>query len=161
MRLRILSAFALALLLSAAGLVPACGDPEPARVEVTVVVVLAHDRDEKVAPKLDCLAKEIRKNNPKLTGFRLGQVTCKSVPLDGSETFPLADGREAAVHVKRCGERPERFCLEVKSPSLVGAITYSAACGKYMPFDTGCVTKKDKDRIFLAVMVEACKKKTK
>lgn len=132
----------------------ACGDGE--RVEITVVAVLAHDKDDKVHPKLKCLAPEVKKKDPKLTGLRLGKTSCKSLALGGSETFPLVDGKEATIEVKRCSEDPTRFCLKVKAPSLVGEITYSVVCGKYMPFDTKYVTKKEGERLFLAIMVQPC-----
>ena len=137
-----------------AGLGFPCDEPE--RVKVTVVVILANDRDATVHPKLECLARELRKKHPKLTGFGMGQTTSKSLAAHAAGTFPLIDGREAVIAVKRCSENPDRFCLKVKSPALVGEIVYSAACGKYMPFDTGYISKKGRDQVFLAVMVEPC-----
>jgi hypothetical protein len=140
----------------------AADDPPPAkdepRVRVTVAAVLANDKGDHVDPKLTCLARAIREKHPKLTSFRLGRTSAKSIALGGEETFRLVDGEgeEAVIRVKRCTEKPDRFCLKVKSPSLVGDITYSSVCGKYFPIDTNYTTQKTKDRVFIAIMVEPC-----
>jgi hypothetical protein len=134
---------------------------EPARVTVTVVTILATSKNNKVDPKLTCIAREVQKKDRTLTGFRIGPNTSKSMPLGEAETFPLVEDQEAAVTVTRCTENPDRFCLKIKSPTLVGYIVYSSVCGKYMPIDTGYVTKKKQDRVFLAIMVESCQGKKK
>jgi hypothetical protein len=152
----------LAALLLAGARSPACGpDKDNGRVNVTVVVVLANSRDKKVDDRLTCLAREIRKKHKDLTGFSIGEMGTKPLGLGDSASFPLVEGQEADVTVKRCTENPERFCLKVRSPGLVGEITYSSVCGKYFPIDTNTTTKKDGDRVFLAIMVEPCPKKKK
>jgi hypothetical protein len=145
------------VLLAAGG--AACEPPlakDDGRVTVTVVAVLANDRDTKVDDRLTCLARCIREKHPNLTSFRLGRTSSKPIALGESQTFPLVEDEEAVIRVKRCTEKPDRFCLKVKSPSLVGDITYSSVCGKYFPIDTNYTTRKTHDRVFIAIMVESC-----
>jgi hypothetical protein len=136
-----------------------CADPPATeeRVEVTVAAVLAN-RDGKVDDKLKCVADEVRKNHPKLTGFHLATTTTLPMTLGASDKFELVEGQEAAVRVKRCPDHPERFCLEIKSKALVGAMTYTSVCGKYFPLVTGYTTK-DQDQLIILFKVEPCDKK--
>jgi hypothetical protein len=129
-------------------------DPPEERVKVTVAAILA-SRDGKVDPKLKCVAEQVRKNHPELTGFQVGQSTTHSLALGGTEKFKLVDGQEAAVLVKRCKDCPERFCLEIKSKTLVGEMTYTSVCGKYFPLFTGYKTKEGQ-QLLIVVKVEAC-----
>jgi hypothetical protein len=140
----------------------AAGDP-PApeeRVKVTVAVILANG-DGKVDDKLKCVATEVGKMHPKLTGFHLGTTATRSVPLGGSEKFKLVDGQEASITVRRCKECPGRFCLEVDSKALVGEMAYSSVCGKYFPLVTGYKTKDHGDQLIIAFKVESCTGKEK
>src|SRR5690348_17652242 len=73
--------------------------PPDEGVKVTVAVILAN-RDGKVDDKLKCVATEVQRTHPKLTGFHLGPATTETIPLGGSEKFKLVDGQEATVKVK-------------------------------------------------------------
>jgi hypothetical protein len=143
----------------AAGRCAAADPPEP-RVKVTVAVVLANN-DGKVDDRLKCVAAEIQKMHPRLTGFHVGPTTTQQVPLGGTEKFKLVDGHEASVAVKRCPDCPNRFCLEVQSKGLLGEMVYTSVCGKYMPLITEYKTKKGGDQLIIAFKVEACDGKDK
>ncbi len=134
-------------------------DPPEERVKVTVAAILACG-DGKVDPKLKCVAEQVRKTHPELTGFQVGQSTTHSIGLGGTEKFKLVDDQEASVLVKRCKDCPERFCLEVRSKALVGGMTYTSVCGKYFPLFTGYKTKAGQ-QLIIVVKVEACDGKDK
>ena len=76
-----------------------CGDKK--KVRVSVVVILATERDGKVHPKLKCIAEEVKKLHPKLTGFRLVQMSCQSLPVGGKD-----DELEAEWHLVDGQGRP-------------------------------------------------------
>ncbi len=149
--------FALA---SVVGRCPAA-DPPPEHVRITVVAVLATKNDTVIDPKLKCLAAEVQKKDPTLTGFSLGKTSRLDVALNGCEKFMIDDELEACIHVQRCKEHSDHYCLKVKSGTLVGEITYTAACSKYFPLLTGYSPKKGEGRLILAIMVEACPEKEK
>jgi hypothetical protein len=149
----------LSLSLSIAGRC-AAADPPEERVKITVAVILAN-ADGKVDDKLKCVATEVRKMHPKLTGFHVGRTENPTVPLGGSQKFKLVDGQEATITVKRCAECPGRFCLEIKSDALLGEMTYTSVCGKYFPLVTGYKTKDHGDQLILAFKVESCSGKEK
>jgi hypothetical protein len=134
--------------------------PNPLRagddnVRVTVVVILATDQNKNVDPKLECIAKEVRNIDPKLTGFRLGPTSCKSLAVGAEYKFPLLEDLEAPVVVRHGADKDERVSLRIKPPKL-GEITYTSACGKFFPIMTEYVTK-DKERLIIAIMVRPCK----
>lgn len=140
-----------------------CAADPPApeeRVKVTVAAILANG-DGKVDDKLKCVAEEVRKSHPKLTGFHVGPTATRPVPLGGSEKFKLVDGQEVSVHVKPCADCPGRFCLEVQSQALIGEMVYTSVCGKYFPLVTDYKTKRHGDRLILAFKVESCAAKDK
>src|SRR5262245_56049022 len=101
-------------------------------VKVTVVAILASEHDKSIDPKLECLAKEIQKTEPRLTGFRLGRTTCKSLPVGESYVFPLIDEKVVLVSVEHGADKDNRVSLKVKPPQL-GEIHYSTSCGKFFP----------------------------
>jgi hypothetical protein len=154
--------FALApllIVLPLAGRCAAADPPEP-RVKVTVAVILAN-ADGKVDDKLKCVAAEVRKMHPKLTGFHVGPTTSQPIVLGGSEKFKLVDGQEASITVKRCTECPGRYCLAIHSEALVGEMVYSSVCGKYLPLVTDYKTKGKGDQLIIVFKVEACDGKEK
>lgn len=150
--------FVLPLLL-APGRSPAA-DPPPQEVRVTVVAILASEGGKDVEEKLRCVADVAQKMNPKLTGFRVGPSTTKPITLGGSEKFKLVDDQEVTISVKCCTEKPGRYCLDVKSPEVMGGMVYSSVCGKYFPIVTQYKTKKN-DQLIIAFKVETCAGKDK
>jgi hypothetical protein len=126
-------------------------------VRVTVVTILASDRDKEVDKRLTCIAREVQKEEPALTSFRYVSKKCKSVTVGNKETYDLVEEQTACVVVKQAADKEDRVCLKIKAPQL-GEITYTAACGKYFPIITRYQTKNG-ERLILAVMVQPCQDK--
>ncbi len=143
--------FAFALLV---GLLPDLARGED--VQVTVLAILASDKSDKIDPKLKEIAERVQKQEPKLTGFRLGQTNSTGVTFGSEEMFPLVEDQVARVTVQ-AGTKKEKVRLTVKAPKL-GQLTYTTCCDKYFPIVTGYRTQ-NKERLILAIMVEKCKNK--
>ncbi len=126
------------------------GDP----VRVTVVAILATEADATVDPKLLCIAREIQKKQPRLTGFELGRINCRPVTVGVKESFDLDGEQKATVTVLQSTDKDERVHLKVKAP-LTGEITYISTCGKFFPIITRHRTKDDK-LLILAIRVQPC-----
>src|SRR5262249_16464515 len=131
----------LAIVASLLGASP-CGAEE---VRVTVVVILATDRNNAVAHELKCIAQEVQKKYPHLTGFCLEQITRKSLPVGKSEKFALVDEEVATVLVRHGADSNNRVGLTMKAP-LQGEIQYTTCCGKFLPIVTRYETK-ERDRL--------------
>lgn len=143
----------------AVGAVPLGAGPLRAeeKVKVTVVAILANDRDDTVDPELKCIAEEVQKLEPTLTGFKLHRSSRKSLAVGDPYKFNLVDEEVAAVVIKHGCDKDDRVGLTVKAPQQ-GEIEYSSACGKYLPIVTRYQTK-GKDRLIIAIMVKPCKGK--
>ena len=153
-------AFAVAALLLAlpAPSAPAkCGDKR--KVRVSVVVILATERDDKVDPKLKCIAAEVKKYHPKLTGFHMETISCQSGSVDQPGEFKRVDDKVASVTVQRAADARGRVRLKVVPPQM-GEITYSTPCGKFLPIVTRYHTRKG-DLLLIAVRVQPCPGKKK
>ena len=124
------------------------------RVRVTVVTILASQRDREVEPRLRCIAREVRKLYPRLTGFRMSRMCCKSLPVGARDDFDLVAGQVASVTVQKGADKEDRVRLKV-APPLLGEITYDTACGKFLPIVTPFRTA-DGDRLLIAVRVQPC-----
>jgi hypothetical protein len=130
-------------------------------VRVSVVAILATDRDAPVDPRLDCVAKEVRRVHPdlKLKGFRLAKMTCKSVPVGKADCFELVIDQHAAVTVLKSADKDNRVQLKITPPTL-GEITYTTCCGKFFPILTRYQTKNG-EWLIVAVRVQPCNGKKK
>ncbi len=125
------------------------------KVRVTVVAILATDRNNKVDDRLKCIAEEVRKVEPKLTGFQMGQITCTPVAVGNSYKVPLVEKATAEVVIQQGADKDNRVKLKIKAPKM-GDLVYTCACGKFFPIVTRYQTK-DKERLIIAVMVRPCK----
>lgn len=125
-------------------------------VRITVLAILASDKSDTIDVKLKEIAERVRKQQPKLTGFRLGQTNCSSVPVGSEEMFQLVEDQIAKVTV-HTGAKNDKVRLTVKAPKL-GQLTYATRCDKYFPIVTGYKTK-NRERLIIAIMVERCKDK--
>ena len=125
-------------------------------VRVSVVAILASQSCTEVDPRLACIAKEVQKVHPqlKLKGFRLAKMSCKPVPVRGSETFELVVDQTVAITVLRDADKENKVQLKVTPPTL-GEITYRTTCGKFFPIVTGYQTKNG-EWLILAVRVQPC-----
>lgn len=129
-------------------------------VRVTVIVILgSSDPKAPTAEDLEDIAKQLRKKDRSLHGFRMGRTTCKSIPVGGKESFPLADDEVVVVLVLRGVQADEKLQLEIKPPNTKGPIHYSCCCGKYFPVMTDYYTRDKKERVILAVMADPCRVK--
>jgi hypothetical protein len=124
------------------------------KIQVTVVAILATDQNKNVEPRLECLAKEVQKTDPALSGFRLVKCTRQEVEIGKKFDFSLVEDAVAAVAVKHGCDEEDRVGLTVKAP-LVGEIAYSCACGKFFPILTRYQTK-GKERLIIAIRVQPC-----
>jgi hypothetical protein len=125
-------------------------------VKVTVVAIVATDRDSKVDDKIKCIADEVKKREPTLTGFRLARTSCKSLAVGAKDTFALVDDEVATVTIKHGADKDDWVGLTLKAPRL-GEITYSIKCGKCFPILTRYQTK-DHERLIIGIMVKPCNK---
>jgi hypothetical protein len=136
----------------------ACGpDKKAKKVRISVVVILASETDTRVDRKLECIAREVRKMHPKLKGFRLEKLSCKSLPVGKADTFTLVEDHEASITVQKAADKMDRIQLTV-GPPMMGDITYSTPCGKFLPIVTPLSTKKG-EKVIIAVRVQPCQKK--
>jgi len=134
----------------AAGLAPARGLAQDARV--TVVSILATDRNQDVDAKLKEVAKEVQKREPNLRGFRLGTTTCKELNVGQKEVFDLIREKASAdVKLLAKNDSKERVTIEVKPPR-VGAITYETCYDKFFPIVTRYLDNGE--QLIVAVMVK-------
>src|SRR5262249_50849175 len=101
-------------------------------VKVTVVAILANDRDNTIHEKLKCIAKEVQTVEPQLTGFLLGQITCKSLAVGKAYKAKLVDNEVAEIVVEHGADKDNRVSLKVKAPQM-GEIEYTSSCGKFFP----------------------------
>ncbi len=126
---------------------------------VTVLAVLATDRNKHIDAKVQGIAEEVQKLEPGLTGFRLVRTTSKALPLGKRDTFPLVDNEMLTVLLQNAEgkEGQDRIRLTVKAP-LAGDITYSCCTAKFFPILTRYITK-DNDRLIVAIMVKPAKAK--
>jgi hypothetical protein len=84
----------------------------------------------------------------------VAKATCKSLTPGVPYKFALVD--QVAVRIVLAdGADPEKgITLKVKPP-LAGEITYTTACGKFLPIVTRYQTKND-ERLIIAIMVKPC-----
>lgn len=150
------NAVALALIVTAAAW--AC-DPKgkqtpPRKVRISVVVILASEKDATIDKKLKDIAREVQKTYPELKGFRLAKMACKSLEVGKADTFELVDNQKANITIQQAADSMDRIRLKVDPPAM-GEVTYSTPCGKFLPILTPIQTKKG-ERLLIAIRVQPC-----
>lgn len=123
-------------------------------VRVCVLTILATEKDATVADKLDCIAREVRKKSPKLTGFRLAKMSCQALTVGKAVDFHLPEDVVASIIVEKPADADNRVQLKVRPPKMAD-ITYLTGCGKFLPILTP-ITTKDGDVMIIAVRVTPC-----
>jgi len=123
-------------------------------VRVSVLVVLASEDSTEVHPKLECIAREVKKRYPLLTGYRLDHVSCKPIRIGKKVTFDLVGGQTATVAFERSTAKDDRMQMKIRPPRM-GEIVYDTACGKFLPIITPFRTRK-KELLIMAVSVRPC-----
>ncbi len=131
-------------------------EPPSSDLKVSVVAILASD-DGQVDPRLKDIAKEVRKRQPQLKGFRLAKMTCKPVSVRGSEGFELVADQQATITVMKPADKDNRVQLKISLPTLAD-ITYTTACGKFFPIVTRYQTT-NRESLIIAVRVQAADEK--
>jgi hypothetical protein len=129
-------------------------DEEKETVEVAVIAILASERDNKIDPKLACIAREVRKTHKELTGFQLATTSRKSLTLGARGIFEMIGDQKVAVTVQQGADEKNRVQVKVGPPGM-GEITYDTRCGKFLPIVTRFRTK-DRELLILAVCVRPC-----
>jgi hypothetical protein len=124
------------------------------KIRVAVVVILASETSDKVDPKLECVAREARKRNSKLTGFRLAQTCCKPLTVGTTEVFDLGNKQQVTVLIQEGIDKDNRVRLKVTPPSM-SEIVYTTCCGKYLPIFTPIQNEKG-ELLIIAVCVQPC-----
>lgn len=126
-------------------------------VQVSVIAILATDQDDKIDPKLACIAREVRKTHKELTGFRMGKIAKKSLVVGVKQTFDLGGDQKAVLTVKQAADSKNRVEVTIEPPQM-GEITYDTCCGKFLPIVTPIRTKNN-DLLLIAVRVQPCHEK--
>lgn len=145
------SVCAVALLgLSLAAAVAGDGD----NIRVSVLAILATDKNDKIDPKLECIVKEVQKHDAKLTGFRIANMTTKSLPIGGKHDFDLCAEQCLHVVVEKKGDEEGRIQMKITPPQM-GDITYTTTCGKYFPVMTP-YRNKDGELLIIGVRIQPC-----
>jgi hypothetical protein len=133
---------------------PGPQEKSPPNVKVTVVAILASETDDKVACELKCLAEHVQKKHPKLKGFKVGTIVCKSIPVGEKVRIPLIDEKEVEVEVQEGINKKKCVCLGVRAPCQ-GEMVYETVCDKFFPIVTRYRTK-DKQTLIIAVRAQPC-----
>ena len=98
-------------------------------IRVSVVAILATDKNDEIDPKLEGVAKEVQKHDPKLTGFRIAKMTTKSLPMGGKDDFELCGDQCLHVVVEKKGDEEGRIQLKITPPRGICDVTTSSASG--------------------------------
>jgi hypothetical protein len=127
------------------------------KVTVSVVTILATDKNDKVEKKLAGIAAEVQKLNPKLTGFQTVKEARNDVALNTKAEFILVEDQVVTVNVERGADKDNKNTIKVLPPTL-GEITYYTSCGKFVPIITEYKTKNG-EVLIIAIRVQPCKDK--
>jgi hypothetical protein len=125
-----------------------------APTRLTVVVVLATEKNKTVDPKLTALATEVRKLHDELTGFRVESVLQKSLAPGESHTFELLDKQKLIVKVDKPKDKEGKVGLTVTPPGL-DEVSYTCTCDKFFPLVTPHKTKAG-EQLILAILAKPC-----
>src|SRR5262245_61943419 len=102
-RPRAMAALAVCLLTAAVG--------SADNVRVTVIAILASDKHKEVNERLKDIAEKIQEKDPKLTGFKLEQVSCESIAPGKSAKLKLIDKETVEVLVNEKTDADGRVLL--------------------------------------------------
>jgi hypothetical protein len=134
---------------------PFCAAQAPkGNVKVSIVVVVASENDDKIDPKLKAIAEEVQQVDPKLKGFRLVKMVCLSIPPQGKESFDLLADQKAIVQIEQPADKENKVTLKL-TPPLMGDITYTTCCGKFLPVVTR-YRPNPGELLLFAVRVQPC-----
>lgn len=121
-------------------------------VRVTVVAIAASDRNTNVDPKLAEVAREVKKHDSSLSGFRIANTAVKEFNVGQKQSFPLADDAKVDITITAKDDSKQRVKLAVKAPA-VGEIVYQTGYDKFFPIVTRQLTTAG-ERLIVAIMVK-------
>jgi hypothetical protein len=147
---------ALVLLLTITPSAGACPPTADQPIQVTILVVLATDKDAVINERIKEIAAVAREKDPNLTGFAWANTIRESIKMGGSINITVIEKAKCEVTVNAKTDDEGRVTLTVKPPK-VDQITYSCTCGKFLPILTDYYTA-DKKRLIIAIMARPCKK---
>ncbi len=145
---------ALAALASMA-LADCCCWDEKDPVKVTLVVILASEKGDKIDKKLKDLAAEVQKLHPNLKSFTIKSEERQSLKPNEKASMLCVDEKTVEIVIKHGANKENRVSLAVKPPGMNG-IEYQSVCGKYLPIVTPYKTQKG-ECLILAIRVEPCR----
>jgi hypothetical protein len=128
--------------------------PPARRVKVTIVVIFASEKGDRIDPRLKCIAAEVQKRNPQLKGFRVGSMECRSLAVGDAISVAPVKGETTQVVVRQAMDRTKKVELAV-APPCQGEFVYRTVCGKFFPVITRCLNDKQ-ERLILAIRVQPC-----
>jgi hypothetical protein len=126
-------------------------------VDVALVAILATDRNDKIDPKLACIAREVRKTHKELTGFRMATLARKSLTIGSKSIFEVVGSQKVGITVQHGANEKNRVEVKVAPPGM-GEITYDTCCGKFLPILTE-VRTKDNELLIIALCIRPCHEK--
>jgi hypothetical protein len=132
----------------------ACEKKEARKVRVSVLVILASEKDTKVEKKLECIAREVKKTHPKLKGFKSVDLSIKSVAVGAADEIELVEDQKMSITILRAADKMDRVRLKV-GPPMMSQLTYSTPCGKFLPILTPYKTRTN-DHVLIAIRVQPC-----
>lgn len=122
-------------------------------ISVTVLVMVATEKNSVVEEKLKTLCESIKAKEPKLTGLTLAQTHNEKIKIGGSKEIDLGNEKKFIVTIVQKKDS-DKVTLKVRPP-VGGEISYTCNCGAYLPVCTG-ITNANGDRIIVAVMAKPC-----
>ena len=131
------------------------------KVEVRLIAILASQKHKEVQGKLSAFAEEVRRTEPKLTGFKIEHSAVESIPLGETKKIVIVPGQTVEVTVNKPKDENGRITLTIQPPKLT-AITYECVCDKYIALATQHYVEKmvgkekDQQQLFIAVMAKPC-----
>jgi hypothetical protein len=157
-RYRILS---LALIFAVcAGLAHADGDwpDEKDPVKVTLVIILASEKGDKVDKHLKMLAQEVQKTHPHLKSFTSKTQMSPSLKPNEKTSLLCVDDQMVEMLVKHGADKDNLVSVAIKAP-MMSPLEYKSVCGKFLPIVTPYKTKKKGETLILAIKLEPCLRK--
>lgn len=132
----------------------ACPPPAGQPIRVTVLTILASEQPGMTDPRLEELAAQLQKRQPKFRTLRLVAAESQSIVVGQQGTFTLIDKQLLSVRVESTLDEHRRIRLTLSMPGI-DRITYSCVCDKYLPVVTP-YRNTSGDTLIVAVMAKPC-----
>lgn len=132
-----------------------CWPDEKDPVKVTLVVILASEKGDKVDKRLKGLAIEVQKLHPHLKSFYYKSEEVKSLKPNETAALACVEKQVVEMTIKHGADKDNRVSLKVKPPSM-SSLDYQSVCGKFLPIVTPYKTKKG-ETLILAIRVQPCR----